>query len=251
MRSLSVILFLAVLGLFGALLVVRGDRAKVLVQLGHQTDLVHLRDAELSEAQRKLAECSSRLQVSSVSVEELSRRGNVVATVDAWVELVCIPAPDRSFDPSSPITLSTKLQLGAPAGFYTFVTRRLEPLNFTSDEPQRYRFVLAYEPLNMNELIGRPIEDLAAITILTTHYNDVLHAVGLRLAADGIRTFVLNINGVEAVRVQGFHAESDPPGDVAWNVSHDFAKLVSTYSAALQAKIAARAASEPPPAAPR
>jgi hypothetical protein len=137
------------------------------------------------------------------------------------------------------------LQLSTPSGFYTFVTRRLEPLNLVTDEPQKYRLVLAYEPLNMNELIGRPIEDLAAVTLLTTHYNDVLHAVGLRLAPDGIRTFVLNINGLEAVRVQGFHAEADPPGDVAWNVSPDFSRLVSTYSTALQAKITARAAAEP------
>jgi hypothetical protein len=248
MRWLSAILFLAVIGLLTALLVVRGDRARVVVQLGHQTDLVRLRDAELSEAQRKVAECSSRLQLSSVSVEELRRRGNVVATVDAWMELVCIPAPDRSFDPNSPITLSTSLKLSTPAGFYTLVTRRLEPVNFVADEQQKYRIVLAYEPLNMNEVIGKPIEDLASITVLTTHYNDVLHAVGLRLAPDGIRTFVLNVNGLEAVRVQGFHAETDPPGDVSWNVSPDFARLVSTYSAALQAKINARAASAPPQA---
>jgi hypothetical protein len=182
-----------------------------------------------------------------VSVEELRQRGNVIASVDAWMELVCIPAPDRAFDPSSPITLSTKVQLSTPTTFYAFVTRRLEPLKLEADESKQFRIVLAYEPLNMNELIGRPIDDLSAIKILTTHYNDVLHAVGLRIAPDGVRTFVLNINGLEAVRIQGFHAAADPPGDSAWDVSHDFSQLVSTYSRAVQAKISSRAASEPPP----
>lgn len=248
MRSLTAILFITALGLLAALLYVRAERARTVAQLGRATDLLHLREAQLSDAQKKAADCSSKLQVSTISVDELRRRGNVVATVDAWVELVCTPAADRAFDPNTPITLSTTLQLSTPTGFYTFATRRLEPLNLVADEPQKFRIALTYEPLNMNELVGQPIENLSAVTTVTTHYNDVLHAVGLRLVPDGIHTFVLNVNGLEAIRIQGFHADIDPPGDVRWDVSRDFSRLVSTYTAALQAKIAARAASPPPPA---
>jgi len=241
MRSLIAILSLALVGLLVFLLYVQDERKKLGVRLAHETDLLQLRSAELTEARQQLAECSSNLHVSSLSVDEFRRRGSVITTADAWMELVCVPAPDRAIDSNNPVALSTKIQLSTPAGAYTFVTRRLEPINLIANEQQQYRIVISYEPLNMNEVIGRPIEDLAAITSLATHYNDVLHAVGLRLMPDGIRTFVFNINGLEVVRIQNFHTDIDPPGDVAWDVSKSFARLVPTYTAALQAKIAERA----------
>jgi hypothetical protein len=246
MRTTFSILLLALVGLVISLAHVQSERKELMARLVHETDLLRLRQAELSGAQRQLAECSSNLHVSSVSIDELRSRGSVVATADAWIELLCVPAPDRAFDPSRPLALSTKIQLSTPTGFYTFVTRRLEPLNLVTDEQHQFHIILSYEPLNMNEVIGRPIDDFAAVNLLTTHFNDVLHAAGLRLAPDGIRAFVFNINGLEAVRIEGFHADADPPGDLPWDVSKSFDHLVPTYTAALQAKIAQRAESQAP-----
>jgi hypothetical protein len=183
-----------------------------------------------------------------LSVDELRQRGNVIAAADAWMELLCVPAADATFDPSIPITLSTKILMSSATGVtYTFVTRRLEPLSVSADDSGHFRLVLTYEPLNANEVIGRPIDTFAAITTVTTRYNDVLHAVGLQIAEDGVRSFALNINGLEAVKVQGFHADMNPPGDATWNVAPSFSNVAATYAQALQTRIAARAESEPSP----
>jgi hypothetical protein len=245
MRVSIVILVLACAALCAGLLIERNRQAQISAQLVHSNDLLQLRAAELAAAQQKLSECSSNLRVSALSADELRRRGNVVATADVWIELICVRAGDGHFDPATPVTLSTKIQLSTASGVtYTFVNRRLEPLSFVTEDPEHFRILLNYEPLNTNEVIGRPIQDFSGITMLTTHYNGVLHAIGLQVAPDGLRALTFNINELEAVKVQGFHAEINPPGDIAWNVSRSFANILANYGQAVQQRIATRAATE-------
>lgn len=118
---MRVVAGILVVALLFATVILFSNRQKLTADVERQRELLRVRSAELDDARLKLSNCSSQLHLSTISVDELRRRGNVIATADAWLDLVCVPAPDGTFDPNAPVALSTAIRLVTPSGAYTLV----------------------------------------------------------------------------------------------------------------------------------
>lgn len=177
--------------------------------------------------------------------EERRVLGGAITTFTMSLSVPCRLIPGRELE--RPRSLATGLVLSGNGGSWRLADSPNLPAQISESDGSGYTVIFSYTPETPAAFVGRNVDDLAKVQMLSTRYANILRNIGLEI--DPSRPIMLNVkvNGITVVKDQGITVGNPDiaSSDLSLDVASIFSNVSTAYDQGLRQEAQGKAAVQP------